>query len=123
MYSKNDLKRVLKKNFNSEFGIIKFYLNNISKLNYSGNKAKINKLVLESVNHAEMIIKKIIAIDGIVKGRLDKNVQKKSLREEVGLGEIYRYELNRTKDPEARKLLNWLIKEEKRHEKTVRALK
>ena len=123
MYSKNDLKRVLKKNFNSEVGIIKFYLNNISKLNYSGNKAKINKLVLESVNHAEMIIKKIIAIDGIVKGRLDKNVQKKSLREEVGLGEIYRYELNRTKDPEARKLLNWLIKEEKRHEKTVRALK
>ena len=79
--------------------------------------------MLESVNHAEMIIKKIIAIDGIVKGRLDKNVQKKSLREEVGLGEIYRYELNRTKDPEARKLLNWLIKEEKRHEKTVRALK
>lgn len=123
MYSDKDLIRVLKRDLNSEFKAIRFYLDNLEKLNYKKNRENVNKLALESVKHSRMIVETILSIQEKKSGKLDKKAVKDALREEVGMEGIYKYEFLRTKNVKVLKLLNMLIKEEKKHMKIVNSLK
>ena len=95
----------------------------MQKLNYSGNKVKINKLALDCIKHAETNTKKLLAMHSDAKGRLTKVARERAIKEEVALQDIYQYELNRAATPAMQKMLKELIKQEKGHEALVRSLK
>lgn len=120
--SERILQRHLKRNIQSEFDVINFYLNNLDKLNYNKNKKKIDTLVFDSFKHAMKISKVLLARKREDKG-LSEKARKVALKEECDVREIYRYQLMKHKDKEVMKLLHDLIIDESEHEKTVRALK
>ncbi len=123
MYSQNDLKRVLRRNLESEFSVIKFYLENTKCLNYAKNRSKIDELIFDSFRHAKMISSLLLELDKDAKGKLDMKKREDALREESGVKELYQYELNKSCYKNAEKLFSKLIKEETEHEKIVRSLK
>ena len=123
MYSQNDLARVLRKNLDSEFKVIKLYLDNASKFNYAKNKAKVDRLVFDSFDHATWLAKELSVLNSKTGGRLDKKMQDLAFREESGVKELYLFESQRTKDAVAKKLLLKLVGEEARHEEIVKSFK
>lgn len=122
MYDKQDIIRILRRNLNSEIKAIQFYVNNASKLDYSRNKAAIEKLGLESFDHAKMIAKELIRLEGNSK-KATKKAKQEAIREEKALQDIYGYELSRTTDPKVKSMLKKLVGEERVHEERARQLK
>ncbi len=123
MYSEKDLKRVLLNNLDSEFKAIRLYLKNLKKLNYVKNKKKVDTLVLDSFRHAAMITKEFMTLHKGEGVAVSRRMRARAMREEVGVREIYAYELNRTSNPKVQKLLRQLIVEETKHEKIAKTLK
>ncbi|MBR9675936.1 ferritin-like domain-containing protein [Candidatus Woesearchaeota archaeon] len=123
MYDQKGLLRVLKKNLGSELFIIKYYVENLERLNYKDNKEDIDKLIIDSTRHATMLIKEILNLSRNVEGKLSKSALRRALKEEEGLKSIYEYEKQRTSDAKARQILERLIGEEKKHQEIVRGLR
>jgi len=121
-YTKKDLLRVLYRNLDAEFRAIKFYLENLPKLNYKKNKAALDVLLFESYDHARMLSEEIILLEQS-SGKLTEQMRTKALAEETSLKAIYTYELLRTKDAKAIAMLRKLIREEAKHEALVKRLK
>ena len=53
----------------AEFEAAKFYLDNLEGLNYVGNKGSVRILALESLDHAQWLMKKILEISADVAER------------------------------------------------------
>ncbi len=121
MFPTQKQKSLLKKNLKTEFDSVMFYIENLDKLNYKGNKKSLDTLVLGSLHHAGLITKQILAIGG--QGRFDKTVKKRALREEQAMREIYAFELKKADRPSLRKVFKSLIKEEIKHVRLVQDLK
>lgn len=122
MYSKEDLLRVLRKNLKSELDVIAFYVDNAPDLNYSVNKEKVDTLIFDSFQHAKWLTEEILKLDaeGVT---LSEQVREQAFKEETGVKEIYKYELNRTDIEEVKIILKKLIEEEERHEEIVKSLR
>ncbi|MBW2964521.1 hypothetical protein KY363_03605 [Candidatus Woesearchaeota archaeon] len=123
MYTDKQMIRLLERNLHSECDIIKFYLENLHKLNYAKNKKAIDELILGSVRHSELIVKTLIKLNSKGTSIFNHDVAGEAFREESAVREIYAYQLARTGNTEIKKLLKTLIKEEGQHEKLVRGLK
>jgi rubrerythrin len=123
MYSNKDLKRVLRRNLDSEFDIIKFYLDNLERFNYPSNKKKIDRLVLDSIRHSRMISESLLFLGSGAYGKLSPKHAETALREESAVKHIYAYELARTNDKKTKNALKRLIEEETAHERLVKSLK
>jgi rubrerythrin len=123
MYSDKDLARVLRQNLNSEVDVIRFYIDNLHKLNYAKNRKQIDSLVLDSCRHATMISEMLLKLNKGTKSSLIASTQREAFREETGVKELYRYESVRTKSTDAKKMLLTLIKEEAGHERLVNSLR
>jgi len=117
------IKKMLRRNLDSEFKSVKFYIDNLSKLNYKSNKKKIDKLTLDSLTHARRIATLLLELNKKDKAKLVKKTKNQALVEECGLGELYKYELNKTTDPKVRAFLQKQIKEEAAHEKIARSIR
>lgn len=114
---------VLKKGLKAEFDAVRFYLDNLDRLNYRGNKTAIDLLVLESVDHAKWLAQRLLALQADEGGEIKPGAVREALLEEYSMREIYRYEEQRTTDPAIRKLMQELIAEETKHEKLVDGLR
>jgi len=123
MYSDDDLKKVMRKNLENELKVIRFYIDNICNLNYAKNKKQIDTLTLDSFRHARMIVLEIMKLNEGCRSVLSKNMKAAALREESSFKELYKYENNKTKRMDAKKILSILIKEEARHEKLAKSLR
>jgi rubrerythrin len=124
MVSDETLKSMLIKNIKSELGTVDFYLNNLSKLNYADNKRKINLLIMESVKHIEMTSQAFVEQNFNEKSvKIDPKAVEQAMKEETGLKEIYKYELNKIENQKIQKMLKELIAWEEKHEKIVTSLK
>ncbi len=122
MYSRSTLIRVLKRDLRAELRAIRFYANNIEKLNYRENKKRIDELALGSIRHAEILMKRLLALEKGSGCTLTKKMMRRALKEETALRELYAFELMRIDNPDVLKAVNTLIKEETRHKETVRSL-
>lgn len=123
MYTDKQMIRLLERNLHSECDIIMFYLGNLHKLNYTKNKKAINELILGSVRHSELIVRSLIRLNSKSDSVFNHDVAAEAFREEAAVREIYAYQLVRTGNPDVKKLLKTLIKEEAAHEKLVQGLK
>jgi demethoxyubiquinone hydroxylase (CLK1/Coq7/Cat5 family) len=121
MKKDQDLLRVLYRNLDVEMKNVRFYAEHIPRLHYDKNKKEIDHLMYGSIEHMKKIIKEIIKVH-----KTDKPITKKmidmAVKEEVGLQEIYKYQLSKVENPDVKRLLKKLINEEKEHEKTVFSL-
>lgn len=120
---KEESKAILISALNTEFDIIRFYLDNIDNLNYKMNKKELDELILGSIKHASLISKTLMQLGEKSSKKLDKEILNLALKEELGAREIYQFEFNNAKDPEIKKCLGTLIKEEAAHEAIVVKLK
>lgn len=107
---------------NSEFEVIRFYLENIESLNYKVNKKALDELILGSVDHARSIIELFLKSAKNSSTKVNQWIVELAAKEEVGLQEIYQYEHNRTKNAQLKKLLANLAKEETKHQILVESL-
>jgi rubrerythrin len=117
-----DSVRMLKENMTLEMNTIRFYLDNLEKLNYKANRKKIDMLVLESIKHMSMLGETILKLEKEKGLPLDKNAHEQAHKEETGLQEIYKYEMGRMHDKIVVDLLQGLLDWEKKHEKIVESL-
>jgi len=117
------IKRMLRRNLDSEFKSVKFYIDNLAKLNYKSNKKKIDKLTLDSLTHAKRIATLLLDLNKTKKTKLIKKTKNQALIEERGLGELYKYELKKTDDPKIKAFLRKQIKEEAAHEKIAKSIR
>jgi rubrerythrin len=123
MESEKQTLHVLQKGLKAEFEAIKFYLDNLQSLNYRENKTAIEILVLESLEHARWVAKKMLELSIDEGGPLRKGAVQAALLEEFSMREIYKYELSRTSDDSIKELMKKLIAEEEKHEQLVDRLK
>jgi rubrerythrin len=124
MYDKKELLKVLHEDLEAEFNNVLFYMKNISKLNYQENKRKIDNLVIDSIKHAWVISKELQRHHKTHPSKVIAKKTKDQLKkEETGLKEIYKYQLERTDDWHTKRLFKALIAEEAKHEKIVDKLR
>jgi rubrerythrin len=123
MESEKQMLHALSKGLKAEFEATKFYLDNLQSLNYAENKAAIEILALESLEHARWLIKKMLEISADEGGPLRKGAVQAALLEEFSMREIYKYELSRTSDDSMKELMKKLIAVEEKHEQLVDRLK
>ena len=119
MENEKQMLHVLQKGLKAEFEAAKFYLDNLEGLNYVGNKGSVGILALESLDHAQWLMKKILEISADVGGALRKEAIQAALLEEFSMREIYKYELARAQDPAIQELMRKLIRDEEKHEQLV----
>jgi rubrerythrin len=123
MYDNEELARILEKNVGYELDSINFYVNNLENLNYKKNKKKVDTLLLESIKHTTKLSKVLLEIQKNKTSKITKKTKALAMKEELGMKEIYNYQLQRTKNAKVRRILKDLIKEETKHEKLVKLLK
>ncbi|MBR9702778.1 hypothetical protein GOV10_01965 [Candidatus Woesearchaeota archaeon] len=114
---------ILMKGLRAEFDSVLFYLEKLERLNYKDNKQAVDSLTLESVDHALWLTKEILLLKKDVGGKLDSLATREAMREEMGMREIYAYELEKSDDVDVKVLMTKLIKEEKHHERLVDSLR
>jgi rubrerythrin len=110
-------------NLKAELDAIRFYADNLQRLNYAKNRKAIDALALDSVTHAQMLLRAYLEANAKVGGRLTPLALEKAMQEETGLKEIYRFEEGKVKSPKLRKLFAKLVKWEEAHEALVKTLK
>ena len=123
MYDDEELALILEKNIGYELDSINFYVNNLENLNYKKNKKKVDTLLLESIKHTTKLSKALLEIQKNKTSKITKKTRTLAMKEELGMKELYSYELHRIKNAKVRRILKELIKEETKHEKLVKLLK
>jgi rubrerythrin len=123
MYDNENLARILEKNIGYELDSINFYVNNLENLNYKKNKKKVDTLLLESIKHTTKLSKALLEVQKNKTSKITKKTKVLAMKEELGMKELYTYELQRTENTKVRRILKNLIKEETKHEKLVKLLK
>jgi rubrerythrin len=114
---------MLIRNIEKEYEVSLFYLRNLERLGYAKNRTKVNALAIDSIRHAQILAKAALDCKKGCGGDPDRAVLEKALKEEVGLGEIYKYEAGRTLPEGIKEKLDFIADWEERHQALVRTIR